>query len=357
MQAKLNYFNSKSFGWRGAPIIGVLLLAMIFFWEFTSRCDADSTRSSLHVPRVHAKENAHYAEVRRRVLLGCGALCDHTVVGEPGPFFNFVSKAVDCHALFNNTDSDAPAVHWPPPEGIPDVMLDDFTMGNKIKIDYRYDMVRYSGAQAMENVWTKDFVNDQVAKAQSGTLEGTYGLTETNHVIQTIREACVKHNQCVKGLHVMVIGSERPWLEAVLLAEGAARITTLEYGSITSHHPQVQTMLPSELRQKFLAGTFERFDAIATFSSVEHSGLGRYGDTLNPWGDIQAIAKAWCVAKEHAPMLIGVMPGLPHDNLTWNLHRQYGKLRWTQMMANWEQISRGYGGEQDIHVFRRRDVV
>ena len=71
------------------------------------------------------------------------------------------------------------------------------------------------------------------------------GLQETKDVIRSIREACAKHELCIKGLHVMVIGSERPWLEVVLLAEGAGRVTTVEYGSITSKHPQVQTMLPA----------------------------------------------------------------------------------------------------------------
>ena len=32
---------------------------------------------------------------------------------------------------------------------------------------------------------------------------------------------------------------------------------------------------PSELRRKFLAGTLENFDFVFTYSSLEHSGLGR----------------------------------------------------------------------------------
>jgi hypothetical protein len=43
--------------------------------------------------------------------------------------------------------------------------------------------------------------------------------------------------------------------------------------------------------------------SIVTFSSVEHSGLGRYGDALNPWGDIIAIARAWCVTKQGGALL------------------------------------------------------
>ena len=40
----------------------------------------------------------------------------------------------------------------------------------------------------------------------------------------------------------------------------------------------------------------QAFDAVVTFSSIEHSGLGRYGDSLNPWGDLIASAQAWWIS-------------------------------------------------------------
>ena len=36
---------------------------------------------------------------------------------------------------------------------------------------------------------------------------------------------------------------------------------------------------------------------MVTFSSIEHSGLGRYGDSLNPWGDLITMAQSWCLLK------------------------------------------------------------
>jgi len=35
-------------------------------------------------------------------------------------------------------------------------------------------------------------------------------------------------------------------------------------------------------------------------------GLGRYGDALLPWGDLLAIARAWCVTKPKGDLIIGV---------------------------------------------------
>ena len=31
--------------------------------------------------------------------------------------------------------------------------------------------------------------------------------------------------------------------------------------------------------------------------------LGRYGDALNPWGDILTVARAWCVSSPQAKVL------------------------------------------------------
>jgi hypothetical protein len=48
---------------------------------------------------------------------------------------------------------------------------------------------------------------------------------------------------------------------------------------------------PKQFSGRFLAGNLEPFDAMVSFSSLEHSGLGRYGDGLNPWADLITMAK------------------------------------------------------------------
>ena len=56
---------------------------------------------------------------------------------------------------------------------------------------------------------------------------------------------------------------------------------------------------PEELRRMWKSNSDDErqqklnFDAVVSFSSIEHSGLGRYGDALNPWGDLIAAAQAW----------------------------------------------------------------
>ena len=83
----------------------------------------------------------------------------------------------------------------------------------------------------------------------------------------------------------------------MLLELGVSKITTLEYEVIISDHPKIEIVTPELLRQAYLKGKAPTFDAMVSFSSLEHSGLGRYGDSLNPWGDLITMAKTWCLMK------------------------------------------------------------
>ena len=44
--------------------------------------------------------------------------------------------------------------------------------------------------------------------------------------------------------------------------------------SFSSQHPQIETITPEGLAKKFFDGV--RYDVVVTYSSIEHSGLGRY---------------------------------------------------------------------------------
>ena len=79
----------------------------------------------------------------------------------------------------------------------------------------------------------------------------------------------------------------------MFLAAGANHVTTLEYNTIRNEHPKITAMKPPEFNAAFLDGTLEKFDIAATYSSIEHSGMGRYGDKLNPYGDLIVMARIW----------------------------------------------------------------
>lgn len=68
-------------------------------------------------------------------------------------------------------------------------------------------------------------------------------------------------------------------------------MVTVDYVPIKCDHPNITTLTTKEVTAQYLAGTLEPFDAFASFSSLEHSGLGRYGDDLLPYADLISIAK------------------------------------------------------------------
>ena len=84
------------------------------------------------------------------------------------------------------------------------------------------------------------------------------------------------------------------------------------------------------------------FDVVFSFSSLEHSGLGRFGDPLAPFGDAEAVAQMWCTLRPGGLFFLA-LPSFSDDNrrqrlcyIVWNVHRVYGYVRLQHVTANWE---------------------
>jgi hypothetical protein len=78
-------------------------------------------------------------------------------------------------------------------------------------------------------------------------------------------------------------------------------------------------MSPAQLA----ANTSLKYDAVLSISSIEHDGLGRYGDPLNAWADVRSQRE---LLEDHmAPgglLFLAVPTG--KDCVVFNLHRIYG---------------------------------
>ena len=156
---------------------------------------------------------------------------------------------------------------------------------------------------------------------------------------------CVEHTLAhyaddIKGHKGVVIGTLSPWLEAILLAYGARNVTTLEYTKQNFDDERMDAYTPYAFGEKYISGSDgPLFDFGASFSSLEHSGLGRYTDPLNPYGDLEAMAQVWCMIKPGGMFAIGV-PVSDDDSsyIVWNAHRVYGSKRLQYFTANWEVL-------------------
>ena len=76
-----------------------------------------------------------------------------------------------------------------------------------------------------------------------------------------------------------------------------------------------------------------RFDVIVSYSAVQHDGLGRYGDALDPYGDVMAVAEMYTLLRPGGRLILAVPIG--NDCLSFNTHRVYGRRRLGLLIFPW----------------------
>lgn len=78
------------------------------------------------------------------------------------------------------------------------------------------------------------------------------------------------------------------------------------------------------------------FDTILSISSFEHDGLGRYGDPLDPYGDLRAMKSCLNMLKPGGKLILSVPVG--SGCLVWNIHRIYGAYRLSKLLNDWRLV-------------------
>jgi len=170
-------------------------------------------------------------------------------------------------------------------------------------------------------------------------------------------------------------------------------VLTVEYGDRISEDPRIRVVKPWDFKKMG-----RRFEVAFSFSSFEHDGLGRYGDPLDGEADLKMMAfmrdhvvepvRACRTAARpdagssltvrfpcpclDAPVLLVRLPRTPRmmmmllqgglffvavpmgpDRVFYNMHRQYGPVRWALMTAGWTVVDvepkgfvgPGFGGQ------------
>jgi hypothetical protein len=333
--------------WGSVVVVLVAFLLLVIIHDGRNLRNEIRHRLSVEDPDESYMENdlAWETELRQRlerIKEICGVLCSidnldsfnkYAVTRNEDSFKTIaLPEEVNCDAIINSEEIDASDQSIPFPR--PSFLEKEYTMNGLAReiFSARFNN-SYLGGTANEPVWSKPFIEkalDDIKEQGLSTLKGTYGTACTSYVFSKIEE------MGVKDLDVLVIGSEKPWVEIICLYLGAKSVTTLEYGEINTDHPKMKTMTPDDLRRLYKAGEMPLFDIIVSHSSIEHSGLGRYGDALNPWGDILTVMRAWCLSKPDARMYLALPTG--EDLVEHNLHRVYGKYRWPLVSANWLEI-------------------
>jgi hypothetical protein len=214
-------------------------------------------------------------------------------------------------------------------EVIPKTLEDAYTLDSRIPVKQNYFDQAYLGNAALSSVWTVEMVDSLRQRVRNREAYFTYENTPLYMFFD-------KRSSIIEGKRGLVIGSESPWLESMLLENGALHVTTLEFGKIKSEHPQLTTYIPDDFKYKFLTGEIDQFDFVFSYSSLEHDGLGRYGDVLNPNGDLETMAKLLHCLKPGGYLMVGVP--CCYDGLEWNAHRIYGPQRLPLLFAGYQVL-------------------
>ena len=74
--------------------------------------------------------------------------------------------------------------------------------------------------QARVSTWTKEDIDNMAKLCSKGELPGTYGVKETRNLMLALEKIYLR------DASVLVIGSEKPWVEACALSQGARKATT-----------------------------------------------------------------------------------------------------------------------------------
>jgi SAM-dependent methyltransferase len=171
-------------------------------------------------------------------------------------------------------------------------------------------------------------------------------------------EAMRRFEHVIKDARVCVFGSQQPTYESAALALGAKSVTVFEFQVPEYDHPKVSSQDARQLlglmsrahgwgdqftEEDGLAGrrllaAENQFDVAISISSFDHDGLGRYGGGLCPDCDLRAMDAVAAILNPSGTLIVSVPVG--PDEVAFNLHRRYGRVRLPLFLDGWMPVDR-----------------
>mmetsp|Transcript_24777 Transcript_24777/g.58535 ORF Transcript_24777/g.58535 Transcript_24777/m.58535 type:complete len:265 (-) Transcript_24777:1007-1801(-) len=208
-----------------------------------------------------------------------------------------------------------------PPRELPEEMWDAYTLDLAVPVLHKY---RDESHATFYEPMSRAEMDILIAHAR-GKRQGT-NYPQVDNLLYSLQDQGAL--DFMAGETVVIMGSAFPWYEALCIALDAAKVVTIEYNKLSYEHPKIETLTITE----FDAAP-RRFSVALSISSFEHDGLGRYGDPLDPDGDLKAMKKMTQIVERDGVLVLAVPVG--PDVVVWNLHRVYGRKRLPLLLADW----------------------
>lgn len=196
-------------------------------------------------------------------------------------------------------------------------LQNQFTMNGKVKLEHFYqDSVSPVGVPIYYSRFKCDFMIKRVKDKSLLYYGDTF-----NFMCQAIEQYPVRDKT------VAIMGSHTFACEAIVLAYGGRPIT-IEYNKLITDDSRLTLLTVEEYKANPI-----QCDMAFSISSFEHDGLGRYGDPLNPDGDLQAMQEMKTVIKPGGILFLSLPIG--QDKIIWNEGRMYGEIRLNLLLKGW----------------------
>ena len=145
----------------------------------------------------------------------------------------------------------------------------------------------------------------------------------TNDILDAISQ------YTLSGKSVCTVGSISPWVETIMLYAGG-KVDVIDY------NPPVLKDIEYANLQVVTTPT-KKYNVIVSFSSIEHSGLGRYGDDIDPDADLTTMDFFYDILEPDGLLFLAVPLG-EANRLEWNHHRIYGIERYKKLIRRFQVI-------------------
>jgi hypothetical protein len=141
---------------------------------------------------------------------------------------------------------------------------------------------------------------------------------------------------------VLELGPEPRGKVAMLAIERGWRVVAVGLEQVQRQHPRL-TFMHGDFGALDIAG---RFDWVVCVSTIEHFGLGRYGDPVGEDLDLAAMRKLRGLAGK---MLLTVPVGVDAVFKPW--HRVYGAERLPRLLDGWRVVEQHFRAKVGSDVY------
>lgn len=171
----------------------------------------------------------------------------------------------NCVRLYQKI-KDNPHVYRPPMRQPPESLHEAFQQNDKMPIS-SYSYIDQSMHNSNLSIITNDDLEEMYEKIKDYKMLG--------HGPRIIQERLRDYKHKIQEAHVLILGSETPWVEAILTDFGASKTITLDYAKKIFENKKMEWwQIMDYMDYASQNDVASHVDIAVSYSALQHSGLG-----------------------------------------------------------------------------------